>query len=92
MASEAEGFGLPIIEAAQHKLAILARDISVFREVAKKNANYFKATNALELSQALIQWLHLHAEKKTAKASKLKYLTWRESTRLISDFVCEQPH
>lgn len=92
MASEAEGFGLPIIEAAQHKLAILARDISVFREVAKKNANYFKATNALELSQALIKWLHLYEQKKTANASKLKYLTWRESTRLISDFVCEQPH
>lgn len=92
MASEAEGFGLPIIEAAQHKLAILARDISVFREVAKKNANYFKATSALELSQALIKWLHLYEQKKTANASKLKYLTWRESTRLISDFVCEQPH
>jgi glycosyltransferase involved in cell wall biosynthesis len=92
MASEAEGFGLPIIEAAKHKLAILARDISVFREVAKRNANYFKATNELELSQALIKWLQLHEQKKTANASKLKYLTWRESTRLISDFVCEQPH
>jgi glycosyltransferase involved in cell wall biosynthesis len=92
MASEAEGFGLPIIEAAQHQLAILARDIAVFREVAKKNANYFKATNALELSHELIKWVHLHSEKKTAKASKLKYLTWRESTRFISDFICEQPH
>ena len=29
-ASEGEGFGLPLIEAAQHKLPIIARDIPVF--------------------------------------------------------------
>src|SRR5262249_2265090 len=37
-ASEGEGFGLPLIEAAQHKLPIIARDIPVFREVAGESA------------------------------------------------------
>ena len=32
-ASEGEGFGLPLIKVAQHKLPIIARDIPVFREV-----------------------------------------------------------
>jgi glycosyltransferase involved in cell wall biosynthesis len=40
-ASYGEGFGLPLIEAAQHKLPIVARDIPVFREVAGSHAHYF---------------------------------------------------
>ena len=42
-ASYGEGFGLPLIEAAQHKLPIIARDIPVFREVAGENAFFFKS-------------------------------------------------
>ena len=34
MASEGEGFGLPLIEAAQHDLPLIARDLPVFREIA----------------------------------------------------------
>ncbi|MFZ2159654.1 MAG: glycosyltransferase, partial [Bradyrhizobium sp.] len=40
-ASFGEGFGLPLIEAAQHGLPIIARDIPVFREVAREHAFYF---------------------------------------------------
>ena len=39
-ASEGEGFGLPLIEAAQHGLKLIIRDIPVFREVAGENAHY----------------------------------------------------
>jgi glycosyltransferase involved in cell wall biosynthesis len=45
-ASEGEGFGLPLIEAAQHKLPIIARDIQVFREVAGEYAFYFSGLEA----------------------------------------------
>ena len=41
--SRGEGFGLPLIEAAQHKLPIFARDIPVFREVAGENAFFFQS-------------------------------------------------
>ena len=41
-ASEGEGFGLPLIEAAQKGKPIIARDIKVFREVAGDYAYYFK--------------------------------------------------
>ena len=48
-ASEDEGFGLPLIEAAQRKLPILVRDIAVFREIAGAHASFFKGrtTDAL---------------------------------------------
>lgn len=42
-ASEGEGFGLPLIEAAQHGKPIIARDIPVFGEVAGDHAYYFDA-------------------------------------------------
>jgi glycosyltransferase involved in cell wall biosynthesis len=52
-ASEAEGFGLPLIEAARHGLPIIARDIPVFREVAQEHALYFAGDDGAALSAAL---------------------------------------
>ncbi|AYJ87117.1 glycosyltransferase family 1 protein [Sphingomonas paeninsulae] len=43
-ASEAEGFGLPLVEAAQRGLLIIARDIPVFREVTQGHAEFFPDT------------------------------------------------
>ena len=39
--SHAEGFGLPLIEAAQQGCAVIARDIPVFREVAPPGTLFF---------------------------------------------------
>lgn len=46
MASEGEGFGLPLIEAAMHGLPIIARDIPVFREIAGEHAYFWQAADA----------------------------------------------
>ncbi len=59
-ASEAEGFGLPLIEAARHKLPIIARDIPIFREVAGDHAFYFQGNAADDLAQAIQDWLQLY--------------------------------
>ena len=40
-ASEGEGFGLPLVEAAMRGLPVIARDLPVFREVAGSCAFYF---------------------------------------------------
>ena len=56
-ASYGEGFGLPLIEAAQHGLPIFARDIPVFREVAGEHAAYFKVETPEELAVAIKFWL-----------------------------------
>ena len=60
-ASEGEGFGLPLIEAAQHKLPIIARDIPVFREVAGEHAAYFAGKAPGDLAHCISAWLQLHA-------------------------------
>ncbi len=84
-ASEAEGFGLPLIEAAQYGLPIIARDIPVFREVAGEHAYYFRGNNAQDLADALLAWLALGDDVPSAK--KLRGLTWQQSSRQLLDVV-----
>lgn len=84
-ASYGEGFGLPLIEAAQHKLPIIARDIPVFREVGGEHASYFNASAPSELAQAITQWLTLHRAGQHPKSAGMRWLTWSESTRRLQD-------
>ncbi|MHC1772679.1 MAG: glycosyltransferase family 4 protein [Flexilinea sp.] len=78
-ASEAEGFGLPLIEAAQKKLPIIARDLPVFREVAGKHAFYFSGMSPENLAQAIKTWLDLFAHGTAPGSETLSWLTWKES-------------
>jgi glycosyltransferase involved in cell wall biosynthesis len=78
-ASEGEGFGLPLIEAAQHGLPIIARDIPVFREVAGEQAFYFSGLTAADLVVAIQDWLTLYNENRPPESSSMHWLTWSES-------------
>ena len=82
-ASEGEGFGLPLIEAAKHDLPILARDIPVFREVAGDHATYFDGADAASLLHALELWLGAHRTGQVVRSSGLSTLTWRESAAAL---------
>jgi glycosyltransferase involved in cell wall biosynthesis len=77
--SYGEGFGLPLIEAAQHKLPIIARDIPVFREVAGEHAYYFKADQPADLARAIESWLTMHKKGEHPKSVNMPWLTWKES-------------
>jgi glycosyltransferase involved in cell wall biosynthesis len=83
-----EGFGLPLIEAAQHGLPIIARDIPVFREVAGDCAYYFKGTEPASLASALRAWLDLgHA---VPASTGIPWLTWQESSQQLLDVVLRE--
>lgn len=82
-ASEGEGFGLPLIEAAQKKIPIIARDIPVFREVAGKHAFYFSASTGNELAGSIKEWLTLYNEDRHPKSDDMPWLTWKESTKQL---------
>lgn len=82
-ASEGEGFGLPLIEAAQHKLPIIARDIPVFREVAGEHAYYFKGVYPQVIADTLKHWLTLSAEHKAPYSSDMPWLTWNQSVQQL---------
>ena len=82
-ASECEGFGLPLIEAAQHDLPILARDIAVFREVAGEYASYFRASQPDALAQSLRDWLDSYAIGGHPRSGAMPWLTWQASTQAL---------
>jgi glycosyltransferase involved in cell wall biosynthesis len=86
-ASEGEGFGLPLIEAAQFDLPIIARDIPVFREVAEGAAYFFKASNGAELVRVIESWLELFSEAKAPPSKHLSYLSWDQSAKKYSSVL-----
>jgi glycosyltransferase involved in cell wall biosynthesis len=79
VASEGEGFGLPLIEAAQHHKPIIARDIPVLREVAGEHAFYFKGRAPNDLADTIASWLALKQKDEHPKSEGMHYLTWQES-------------
>lgn len=87
-ASEGEGFGLPLIEAARHKLPILARGIPVFREIAGEHASYFDGLDPDALASAIEEWLATAAAGQTLQSSGMRWLTWVESAEQLKRAVC----
>jgi glycosyltransferase involved in cell wall biosynthesis len=78
--SEAEGFGLPNIEAASYGLPILARDIDVFREVCGEGAYYLpNDLNSGILAQHLQTWIELAATGNAPSSFYVKMVSWRTS-------------
>ena len=81
--SEAEGFGLPLIEAACLKTPILARDIPVFREVGGEGVFYFRSENGSQLAAAVRDWLKKHAIHRVPDPTRVKVLNWHQSTEQL---------
>jgi FkbM family methyltransferase len=82
-ASEDEGFGLPLTEAARHRIPILARDIPVFREVAGDHAGYFNGKDPDDLARAVVDWLVLHQKGEHPKSDDMPWLTWAENVERL---------
>lgn len=79
-ASEGEGFGLPLIEAAGHGTPVLARDLPVFREVGGAGASYFSARDPAELANAIRAWLADREAGLLPSPDGIARLTWAEAT------------
>ncbi|MBT9551226.1 MAG: glycosyltransferase [Hydrogenophaga sp.] len=88
--SYGEGFGLPLIEAAQHNLPIIARDIPVFREVAGKHAFYFNAITSEQLTQFISNWLTLYQEHKQPKSDNMPWLSWNQSSNQLLQVIFDR--
>jgi glycosyltransferase involved in cell wall biosynthesis len=86
-ASFGEGFGLPLIEAAQHQLPIIARDIPVFKEVAGQHAFYFSGLQPQNLSSAIEQWLTLYESHQHPTSQKMHWLKWHESADKLKRLI-----
>lgn len=82
--SKVEGFGLPLIEAAQHGLPIIVRDAPVFREVCGEHAFYFPdGLSPAEVAPHIERWLALFEKGEHPTSGAMPWLTWRESVRSL---------
>jgi O-antigen biosynthesis alpha-1,2-rhamnosyltransferase len=88
MASYAEGFGLPLIEALQQRVPVIASDIPVFREIAGNDAEFFSLGDVPSFNKA-IDTLQLNYKTTKAKLENYKWLTWEESTEQLLRKVVE---
>ncbi len=86
-ASLAEGFGLPLIEAAQHGLPVIASDIDVFREVADEGATYFAAGDGDDLARVILAWLPQFAEGKHTQSANMKWISWAQSAAQLCSLI-----
>ncbi len=85
-ASFAEGFGLPIVEAAHFKKPIIASDIPVFREVASDvDVIFFELGSSKSLSQKIKEFL-VRPDNFLSEKS-FCYPNWEESTNQLCDVI-----
>lgn len=89
-ASEGEGFGLPLIEAAQHGIPIIARNLPVFQEVAGTHAFYFDATTPVALAEELNRWLEQLSAGEAPTSAAMPWLTWNQSAQQLMDVILGQ--
>ncbi|WP_429328196.1 glycosyltransferase family 4 protein [Paraburkholderia atlantica] len=89
MASEAEGFGLPLIEAAQYGTPIFLRDIPVFREIAGAHGCYFTATSGRELAPQLAAWIERLERGSAPRSDSIQPSSWSESAEQLKTLLSE---
>jgi glycosyltransferase involved in cell wall biosynthesis len=84
-ASKAEGFGLPVVEAALHHVPALVSDIPVFREVGGDGATYFSLDAPEHLAAAVRDLCRRQPEELKSAAGRIRIQTWKESAQKLRD-------
>jgi glycosyltransferase involved in cell wall biosynthesis len=82
--SFAEGFGLPIVEAAWRGRPVLCSDIPVFREVGGEGAIYFRVNDPEALALRVEDFL---AGKIAGDPAKVLRASWSDAARRITEVV-----
>lgn len=85
--SKGEGFGLPLVEAANFGTPIVCSDIPVFREIAGNFATYVNHEDHKELAEQLKHWLKTYEAGSLLDTRQMPRLTWEESAAALLDVV-----
>ena len=86
-ASDDEGFGLPLIEAAKHGIPVLARDIPVFREIGTDYAEFFPADSGQGIQRAVEGFVARRSRSGKESRDRKGWISWGESARTLLSFV-----
>jgi len=73
VASRGEGFGLPLVEAAQFRRPVLARDLPVFREQRLANVSFFQSDAPAALALRLVELAEIGKLGPTARSDLVNW-------------------
>jgi glycosyltransferase involved in cell wall biosynthesis len=85
--SYAEGFGLPIAEAARRGRPVICSDIPVFREVGGAGALYFRVNDPQALADRIAELLDGRA---TADPSAVSRASWAEAAHRVAQVIATE--
>jgi glycosyltransferase involved in cell wall biosynthesis len=78
--SIAEGFGLPVVEAARMGRPVICSDIAVFREIGSNGVLYFPPNEPKSLSSLIERWL---AGERPEDPSSISQSSWGDAVARI---------
>ncbi|MEF3365950.1 glycosyltransferase family 1 protein [Methylocystis sp. 9N] len=85
--SYAEGFGLPIVEAARRGRPVICSDIPVFREVGGDGALYFRVNDMEALAGAVGGFLD---GARAADPALIPRVSWREAAARVAEIIARE--
>lgn len=84
IASLAEGFGLPIVEAFENDTSVICSDIPVFREVAGEHAQYFEVLDPSSLADKVLARIRESGEASIGgRVKSQRWINWRQSAEQL---------
>lgn len=87
MASAGEGFGLPLVEAAQKGLPLLVNNLPVFREICEDNALYFSIEGHSSLYNLIRNWQFLSLNGLVPESRKIRMVSWQTSMEELNSLI-----
>jgi glycosyltransferase involved in cell wall biosynthesis len=90
MASEGEGFGLPLIEAAFRGAPLLLSNLPVFREICGDRARYFTARDPAGMADQVEEWLGEFHRGELPSSAGIQWNSWKDSTDQMMRCITEQ--
>ncbi len=81
--SYVEGFGLPLVEAMQRNLPVMASDIPVFREVGGDFVAYFDLQRPESLAELVQEFENSDRFPASRASADWSWLTWRDASRQL---------
>jgi glycosyltransferase involved in cell wall biosynthesis len=85
--SEAEGYGLPLIEAAAVGLPILARRIESFVEIAGDHAFYLDSGESENIVDSIIEWCSMASAGTNPDSRAIRVNNWTKAAEEVLAFV-----